>query len=76
MRELRGQTVGFVGFGHIAEATAQICRAFRMKCIAVRRTAEPSPLLDAVYYLLQKLKGCVFWLILLAKLRGVRRTYL
>jgi len=37
MNELRGQTVGFIGFGDIALTTAQLCRAFVMRVIACRR---------------------------------------
>ena len=31
MNELRGLTVGFVGFGSIAQASAKLCKAFGMK---------------------------------------------
>lgn len=37
MHELRGLTVGFVGFGDIAQTTAGLCRAFGMKVLALRR---------------------------------------
>ena len=40
MSELRGKTVGFVGFGSIAKATASLCRAFGMKVIALRRKPD------------------------------------
>jgi len=42
MNELRGRTVGFVGFGSIAEAAAKLCRAFGMRSLAVRRTTVRS----------------------------------
>jgi len=37
--ELHGLTLGLVGFGRIAQATAQIGRAFGMKVLATRRRA-------------------------------------
>lgn len=36
MNELHGQTVGFVGFGDIAKATARLCKAFGMRVLALR----------------------------------------
>jgi len=41
--ELNGLTLGLVGFGRIAQATAQIARGFGMKILAARRrTSAPS----------------------------------
>jgi len=40
MSELKGTTVGFVGFGSIAQETAKLCRAFGMRVIALRRSLE------------------------------------
>lgn len=37
MSELHGLTVGFVGFGDIAQTTANLCRAFGMRVLALRR---------------------------------------
>lgn len=37
-RELRGKTVGIIGYGAIGAKTAQLCRAFGAKVIASRRT--------------------------------------
>eukprot|EP00929_Paragymnodinium_shiwhaense_P115153 TRINITY_DN83843_c0_g1_i1.p1 TRINITY_DN83843_c0_g1~~TRINITY_DN83843_c0_g1_i1.p1 ORF type:complete len:369 (+),score=104.93 TRINITY_DN83843_c0_g1_i1:75-1109(+) len=37
MSELHGMTVGFVGFGDIAQTTVPLCRAFGMKVLALRR---------------------------------------
>ena len=51
MSELRGKTVGFVGFGSIAQATARLCRAFGMRILALRRSKEGpgSELADEVF---------------------------
>lgn len=38
--EVAGKTVGFVGYGHIAQAVARRASAFDMKLIAVRRNAS------------------------------------
>ena len=48
MAELRGKTVGFVGWGHIAKTSARLCEAFGMRIVACRRSAadpseEPRP---------------------------------
>ena len=58
MSELRGQTVGFVGFGSIAQTTARLCRAFGMKVLALRRRLDSpgSELADKVYSMKDKLK--------------------
>lgn len=37
MSELHGSTVGFVGFGDIAQTTAGVCRALGMRVLALRR---------------------------------------
>lgn len=51
MNELAGQTVGFVGFGDIAQATARACKAFGMRIVALRNSrGAQSDLTDAVYY--------------------------
>ena len=51
MSELRGKTVGFVGFGSIAQATARLCQAFGMRILALRRSKEGpgSELADEVF---------------------------
>ncbi len=41
--ELAGKTVGFVGYGHIAEAVAHRARAFGLTLKAVRRKNEECP---------------------------------
>jgi phosphoglycerate dehydrogenase-like enzyme len=46
MPQLRGKTVGFVGFGHIATTTAPICRALGMRVLALRNSGGPHPLAD------------------------------
>ena len=38
--ELAGKTIGFVGFGHVAQKTADIAQAFGMKVIAYSRTMK------------------------------------
>lgn len=40
---LEGKTLGLVGLGGIAERTAELALAFRMRVRAFRRTAAPSP---------------------------------
>ena len=50
--ELRGQTMGIVGYGDIGRAAAQRARAMGMRVLAVRRQPEKSendPLIDQVY---------------------------
>ena len=42
VEELRGKTLGIVGFGGIGQETAQIARAFKMKIIALRRQTQVS----------------------------------
>lgn len=46
MPQLRGKTVGFVGFGHIATTTAPLCRALGMRILALRSSDEQHPLAD------------------------------
>lgn len=40
-RELRGRTLGCIGYGHIGRRTAELARAFGMETIAVTRTPSP-----------------------------------
>ena len=40
MNCLRGKRVGFIGFGSIAQATAELCRALRMRLVAHCRRDE------------------------------------
>lgn len=49
MPVLRGKTMGFVGYGHIAKETAKLARAFGMRVIACRRSLERDPDVDAIY---------------------------
>lgn len=42
VEELRGKTLGIVGFGGIGQETAHIARAFKMKIIALRRQTQLS----------------------------------
>ena len=52
MNELHGQTVGFIGFGDIAQCTAPLCKAFGMRILAWRnsRGAPGEELADEVFY--------------------------
>jgi phosphoglycerate dehydrogenase-like enzyme len=50
--ELRGRTLGIVGYGEIGRTAAELARPFGMRIVAVRRKPELSvqdPLLDKVY---------------------------
>ena len=51
MDTLAGKTMGFIGYGDIARATAQRAAAFGMRLVAMRRQPdkEASPLLAATY---------------------------
>ena len=42
-RELRGRTVGIVGYGHIGREVARRCKAFGMTVMAVSRTVRDEP---------------------------------
>jgi len=52
MSELYGKTVGFVGFGDIAQTTVPYCKAFGMKVLALRQSSNASgnELADKVFY--------------------------
>ncbi len=41
--EIRGKTLGIVGYGHIGYETATRARAFGMRCIGIRRSERPCP---------------------------------
>ena len=41
--EVRGATLGVIGYGHIGHETAVRANAFGMRCIGVRRSAQPCP---------------------------------
>lgn len=50
--ELRGATLGVVGFGDIGRAAAKLAKAYGMKVVALRRNPEKAkddPLVDTVY---------------------------
>ena len=42
-RELRGSTVGIIGYGHIGREVARRCKAFDMTVMAVSRTMRKEP---------------------------------
>lgn len=42
-REMRGHTVGIVGYGHIGREVAKRCKAFDMKVMALSRTKREEP---------------------------------
>ena len=42
-REVRGATLGIIGYGHIGYETAIRANAFGMRCIGVRRSQQPYP---------------------------------
>lgn len=46
MPQLLGKTVGFLGFGHIAQKTAPLCRALGMRVLALRNSDAAHPLAD------------------------------
>lgn len=41
--EVRGATLGIIGYGHIGHETAIRANAFGMRCIGVRRSKQPCP---------------------------------
>jgi phosphoglycerate dehydrogenase-like enzyme len=47
VEELRGRTLGVVGFGDIGRAAARLARAYGMRVLALRRTAPARPDPDA-----------------------------
>lgn len=42
-KEVRGQTLGIIGYGHIGEEVATRAKAFGMSVIATRRSQQPTP---------------------------------
>ncbi|EEC49894.1 predicted protein [Phaeodactylum tricornutum CCAP 1055/1] len=49
VRELKGATLGIIGFGDIGRECAKLASAFGMRIIALRRNPKPDSLCDAVY---------------------------
>lgn len=41
--EVKGKTVGIIGYGHIGQAVARRAAAFDMKVIGIRRSRQPTP---------------------------------
>ena len=52
--EMRGSTLGIIGYGDIGRATGKLAKAYGMKVIALRRKRKESdknvPICDATYY--------------------------
>jgi len=49
MDVVRGKTVGFVGYGHIAQATAALCKALGMRVVACRRSCGADDTVTVTY---------------------------
>jgi phosphoglycerate dehydrogenase-like enzyme len=47
--ELRGATLGIVGYGDIGRACAKLAKVYGMRIVALRRDPQPDPLCDEVY---------------------------
>jgi phosphoglycerate dehydrogenase-like enzyme len=47
--ELTGLTCGIIGLGHSGQDLARKCKAFHMRVIGIRRTAQPTPNVDEVF---------------------------
>lgn len=47
--ELRGATLGIIGYGDIGRACAKLANAYGMRVVALRRNPQEDPLCDAVY---------------------------
>ena len=55
--ELHGLTLGLVGYGRIAQATAQIARAFGMSVLVTRRRKDSPPQAEVEFVELDRLFG-------------------
>lgn len=51
LRALCGQTLGIVGLGHTGVELAKRAKAFGMRVLAIRRSAQSSPAVDRLYSL-------------------------
>jgi len=64
MNTLYGKTIGFVGFGHIAQTSAKLAKAFGMRVLALRKNNDKeAPYADVVFPLdssLSMLSECEF----------------
>jgi len=49
VQELRGKTMGIVGYGDIGRACAKLARVYGMRVVALRRKPAPDPLCHACY---------------------------
>ncbi|CAG9461781.1 unnamed protein product [Pedinophyceae sp. YPF-701] len=50
VEELRGRTMGIIGYGDIGQTCARLARVFRMNVVAYKRSpGDPAGLADAVY---------------------------
>jgi phosphoglycerate dehydrogenase-like enzyme len=49
MSDLHGRTLAIIGLGNIGRAIARLGRAFGMRVVGCRRTAQPAPFVDRTY---------------------------
>eukprot|EP01060_Flectonema_neradi_P035371 TRINITY_DN6495_c3_g1_i1.p1 TRINITY_DN6495_c3_g1~~TRINITY_DN6495_c3_g1_i1.p1 ORF type:complete len:356 (+),score=69.74 TRINITY_DN6495_c3_g1_i1:72-1070(+) len=50
MDVVKGKTIGFVGYGHISQASAEYCKTMGMRVVALRRDAsKPAKFADVVF---------------------------
>jgi len=54
MKTLYNKTIGFVGFGDIAQASAKLAKSFGMRVLALKRNPEPHYLADHMYSVEQR----------------------
>ena len=47
--ELKGLTCGIIGLGHSGQDLALKCKAFHMRVLGIRRSAQPTPHVDEIF---------------------------